>query len=103
MPQPLDKVAREFRSAVLAADHERAAELAAEYRSSVAELWQSLPESSRAKSTLPEQANELLNWARGMTIVQRAMLAEQLAVLEKSNRYRWERAVEHRSRIQISL
>ena len=101
MPQPLDKVAREFRSAVLAADHARAACLASEYRCAVTELWQALPESSRAKSTLPEQATDLLNWARGMTIVQRAMLAEQLAILEKTQRYRWDRAVQHR--IQISL
>jgi hypothetical protein len=103
MRQALDKIAREFRSAVLAADHVWAERLASEYREALAEAWQNLPASVRAASPLPAQANEMLTWARGMTIVQRAMLAEQLAVLDKSIRYASDRAPSGRSTIQVSL
>ena len=103
MPKPLDKIAKEFRAAVLAADHVSAARLATDYREALAEAWRSLSESDRRASTLPRQANETLIWARGMTIVQRAMLAEQLAVLDKSIRYASDRSPSQQSTIQVSL
>ena len=103
MPETLDSVARDFRSAILAADHVQAERLASEYRQALAEAWQNLPDSARADSKLPQQAHELLTWARGMTIVQRALLAEQLAVLDKAIRYASDRAPGSRSTIQVSL
>jgi hypothetical protein len=103
MPERLDRIARELRSAVLAGDHVLAERLASEYREALAEAWQGLPQSVRAASPLPAQARETLTWARGMTIVQRAMLAEQLAVLDKSIRYASDRAPSRRSTIQVSL
>ena len=103
MPEPLDKIARDFRAAVLAADHAKAERLAAEYREALAETWRTMPDSDRNGSPLPRQAAELITWARGMTIVQRAMLAEQLSVLDKAIRYASERAPGNRSTIQVSL
>ena len=103
MPPVLDKIAREFRAAVLAADHVQAQRLASEYTKTLAGFWQVLPEAERATSTLATQANELLTWARGMTIVQRAILGEQLAVLEKSMRYTTDQFEKQRFSIQISL
>jgi len=103
MPEPLDKIARDLRAAVLAADHPMAERFATEYREALAEAWHTLPDSARAGSSLPRQATELLTWARGMTIVQRAMLAEQLAVLDKAIRYASDRTPDNRSTIQVSL
>jgi hypothetical protein len=103
MPQPLDKIARQLRSAILAADHVAAERVANEYALAVKEAWESLSASERARSTLPAQANELFTWARGMTIVQRAMLAEQLAVLQKSMRYGWDGSARPRPTIQMSV
>jgi hypothetical protein len=103
MPEALDKVARELREAVLAADHASAERLVTEYRSALTEAWKDLSLSERVGSQLPEQANELLTWARGMTIVQRALLAEQLAVLDKAIRYASDRVPQRRSSIQVSL
>jgi len=103
MPQQPDEIAQELRSAVLAADYALAGQLASEYTKSLAEYWQSLPEPERAASTLARQASELLTWARGMTIVQRAILGEQLAVLEKSLRYAIDQAPKQGSSLQISL
>lgn len=103
MPPVLDKIARELRGAVLAGDHVLAGRLASEYTKALTEHWQSLPEAERATSTLAGHASELLTWARGMTIVQRAILGEQLAVLEKSLRYANDQAPKQPSSIQISL
>lgn len=103
MPEPLDKIARDFRAAVLAADHALAERLATEYREALAEAWRTMPDSARSGSSLPRQATEMLTWARGMTIVQRAMLAEQLAVLDKAIRYASDRAPGRQSTIQVSL
>lgn len=103
MPQPLDNIALELRCAVLAADHARAGQLASQYARALTEYWQRLPEPERAASNLGRQAGELLTWARGMAIVQRAILSEQLAVLEKALRYVAEQAPKQNSSIQISL
>jgi hypothetical protein len=103
MPEPLDKVARDLREAILAADHSSAERLVTEYRAALMEAWQDLSISARADSQLPQKANELLTWARGMTIVQRALLAEQLAALDKAIRYTSDRAPGRRSTIQVSL
>ncbi|HTS51086.1 MAG TPA: hypothetical protein VMH05_24235 [Bryobacteraceae bacterium] len=99
----MDKIALDLRTAVLAADHAGAQRLAAEYTKALTEFWEALPEPARVSSTLATQANELLTWARGMTIVQRAILGEQLAVLEKSMRYATDQAAKQQSSIHISL
>ena len=103
MPAALDRISHELRGAILAADHASAERLAGEYRAALEEAWRALPESARATSSLPQQATETLTWARGMTIIQRAMLAEQLAVLEKTKRFAASRATQQRSTIQVSL
>ena len=87
MPQPLDELAREFRAAVLAGDHTLAGRLASEYAQALSHVWEALGEPERAASPLPAQANELLTWAREMTVVQRAMTAEHVAILDKAIRY----------------
>lgn len=103
MPEMLDRVARKLREAVLAADHSSAERLVTEYRSALTKAWQDLSLSERVDSQLPRQAGELITWARGMTIVQRALLAEQLAALDKAIRYASDRAPHRRSTIQVSL
>jgi hypothetical protein len=90
MAQSLDKVSREFRTAVLGGDHVLARQLAPEYTGALGQLWESLPESERVA------ARELLVWAQQMTVVQRAVAAAQLAVIEKASQYNVHRAVEAR-------
>jgi hypothetical protein len=87
MSPALHKIARELRSALLGGDQVRAELLVSEYSGAVRELWEALPESDRATSSIPRQAAELLAWARDMTLVRRAMAAEQLAVVQKASRY----------------
>jgi hypothetical protein len=87
MSPALHKIARELRSALLGGDQIRAELLVSEYAAGVRELWEALPESDRAASPIPRQAAELLAWARDMTVVRRAMAAEQLAVVQKASRY----------------
>ena len=103
MPAPLDNIALEFRSAVLAGDHVLAAQRVAQYAAAAAQFWQGLSEQDRAASELPAQARELLSWARGMTIVQRVITAEQLAVLEKASRYGAQPPATPVSTIQVSV
>ena len=103
MPYPLDNIAQEFRSAVLASDHTLAERLASEYARSASQAWESLSESERDTSALPAQARELLTWARGMTIVQRALLAEQIAILEKASHYWQAPAARRNSTMQVSV
>lgn len=106
MPAPLDNIALEFRSAVLAGEHALAMQRVAEYAGAAAAHWQMLSEEERAASELPTRARELLSWARGMTIVQRVITAEQLeqlAILEKASRYGAQRAATAVSTIQISV
>ena len=87
MPEPLDRLASELRGAVMSADHALAERLARDYCQSAQQLWESLSESERAASTLAQSTFELLTWARGMTIVQRIIDAEQLAAVQKLVRY----------------
>jgi hypothetical protein len=98
MPLPLDKLSHEFRSAVLAGDHRGAEQIALQYVEALREVWESLPEGERAASLIPKQARELLAWARDVTVVQRALTHEQLAILEKACRYQPSAWVESRSR-----
>jgi hypothetical protein len=88
MVQTLDKLSRDFRTAVLASDHDLALELAPEYAGALAELWESLPESERVA------ARELMVWAHQMTLLQRAIAAAQLAVIEKASHYNVDSAAE---------
>jgi hypothetical protein len=87
MSEPLDRITLELRAAVLAGDHTAAQGLVFEYSDAVRQVWEELPEDQRTQSTLPATALECLTWVRGMTVVQRAMAAEQLAVVEKIVRY----------------
>lgn len=91
MAPALDKLSRDLRSAVLGGDHVLATRLVSEYAGALCELWESLPETERPASSVPQQARELLTWAHEMTVVQRAMAAEQLAIIRKAGRYRLSR------------
>jgi hypothetical protein len=88
MAQSPDKVSRELRTAVLGGDHVLAGQLASEYMGALGQLWESLPESERAA------ARDLLVWAHQMTVVQRAIAAAQLAVIEKASQYNVDRTAE---------
>ncbi len=72
---------------MLGGDHVLAAQLISEYTDALRELWESLPEPDRTDSPLPKQSQELLAWAREMAVVQRAMAAEQLAIIRKAGGY----------------
>jgi hypothetical protein len=87
MPQPLDKIARDLRAAVLGSDHQQASSLANRYAQAVAQQWTLMPPAERAASGLPKQATELLTWAREMAIMQRAMAEQQAAAIEMATRY----------------
>jgi hypothetical protein len=86
MPQLLDKMARDLRAAVLASDHEKATRLTVEYSEALVQHWRLLSSEERAASSLPKQSGELLNWAREMTLMQHAMAAGHLAMVEKASR-----------------
>jgi hypothetical protein len=91
MPQLLDKVAldhlaRDLRSAVLAVDHEKATRATVEYTKALGQYWMTLSGDERAASSIPQQSRELLNWVREMTLMQQAMTAGQLAMVEKASR-----------------
>jgi hypothetical protein len=87
MRAPPDKLSKKFRSAVLAGDHLGAEQLVLQYVEALREMWESLPERERAASLVPKHARELLAWARDVTIIQRALTHEQLAILDKTCRY----------------
>lgn len=86
MPQPQDNLAHDLRAAVLANDHEDAKRLTMEYTSALREYWLTLSDQERADSSVPKQALELLNWVRDMTLVQQAMAAQHLAMVERAHR-----------------
>ncbi len=92
-----DKLACELRAAVLAENHEKAERLAAQYTDAVHQQWMLLPPGERAVSPLPKQSLELLTWVREMTIMQQALAAQHLAVVEKASRYQTARALYLRS------
>jgi hypothetical protein len=97
MHPPPDNLARELRAAVLAIDHQKATRLTAEYTTAVREHWSTLSAQERATSPLPKQSLELLGWVREMTIMQQALAAQHLAVVERASRYQTARAVYLRS------
>jgi hypothetical protein len=80
-------LARDIRSAVLAADHASADLLVEEYAEALSTLWESMPEHERETSVLPKVSLELLAWARQATLIHRALTTEQLDVLQKASRY----------------
>lgn len=82
MPQPLDNLARDLRAAVLAGDHQKGSRLTEEYTSAVRDYWIALSENERAVSPLPKQSLELLRWTRDMTLMQQAMAAQHLALVQ---------------------
>jgi hypothetical protein len=93
MPEPLDNLARELRSAVQASDHEKATRLIAEYTEALGQHWTALSGNQRAASPLPQQSRELLNWVRKMTLMQQAMAAVKLSAVEKASRQLTARAL----------
>jgi hypothetical protein len=93
MPQPRDNLARELRAAVLANDHEEATRLTVEYSEALREHWMTLSAQERADSQLPKQSLELLTWVRDMTLVQQAMAAQHLALVERAHRNQLARAL----------
>ena len=93
MLEMADRLARELRAAVLAVDHEKASRLSAEYTAALREHWMALSLEERAASSVPKQSLELLNWVRDMTLMQQAMAAQHLRVVEKAMRYRTARAL----------
>jgi hypothetical protein len=92
LPTP-DRLAHDLRAAVLAVDHEKASRLSAEYSAALRELWMTLSPEERVASSVPKQALELLNWVRDMTLIQQAMAAQHLRVIDKAMRYRTARAL----------
>ena len=97
MPPQSDKLACDLRAAVLAENHENAERLAAQYTDAVHQQWMLLPAGELAVSSLPKQSLELLTWVREMTIMQQALAAQHLAVVEKASRYQTARALYLRS------
>jgi hypothetical protein len=86
--QRLDEIANEFRSAILAAEHAGAAQLATEYVEAVRQAWELMPAHERAASGLPIQARELLAWAQNVTLGQRTLTSQQLEIVEIASLYR---------------
>jgi hypothetical protein len=86
MPQPLDDLARKLRAGVLASDHEKALRLTVEYAEALRRHWMPLSAEERALSPIPKQSRELLAWVRDMTLMQQAMAAEHLALVEGAKR-----------------
>lgn len=82
-----NRIARDLRSAVATGDHAAAALLVPRYGQALQAAWESFSPQERRASPLPQQARELLEWARSVAIIQRALSAEQLAVLQKAGRY----------------
>jgi hypothetical protein len=93
MPQPQDNLAHQLRSAVLAGHHEDATRLTLEYTAAVQRHWSTLPDREKAASPIPKQSLELLNWVRDMALIQQAMAAQHLAVVEQAARYQTARAL----------
>jgi hypothetical protein len=93
MPQPLDNLAHELRAAVLGSDHEKADRFTVQYAEAVRQHWTTLSQEERSASALPKQSLELLRWAREMTLMQQAMAAGHLALVEKANRQLTARSV----------
>jgi len=83
----LEHASRELRAAVIAADHSGAELALSRYIETLRQVWEALPEQERGGSALPARVGELLAWTREMTIIQRALMADQLRVLEKASRY----------------
>jgi hypothetical protein len=80
-------LARDFRSAVLAADHATADLLLKKYAQTLSALWESMPTGERETSQLANVSLELLEWARQATLIHRSLTTEQLDILQKASRY----------------
>jgi hypothetical protein len=89
----LDSLARELRVAVLANDHEEATRRTTEYSQALSQYWMLLSDAERAASPLPKQSLELLSWVRDMTVMQHALAAEHLSILERASRNQSARAL----------
>jgi hypothetical protein len=87
----LDELARRFRSAIVAGDHESALRWSTGYVAALQSVWENLPADKR------QQARDLMEWARQATMIHRTMAAEQLAVIRNASRYHPATAVPHMS------
>ncbi len=87
MPQTADHLAYQLRSAVLVGDHGEVSRLSAAYTEALSEHWSQLSAEERTQSPIPKQSLELLAWVRQMTLVQQALTAEQLSILDRASRY----------------
>lgn len=93
MPQPLDNIAYDLRAAVLASDHDNAQRFVVAYTTALHQYWNSLTPKERSTSELPKQAVQLLNWAREMTLMQKGITGQHLAIVGKASRYQTARAM----------
>jgi histidinol dehydrogenase len=93
MLQQSDNLACKLRAAVLVNDHEKATLLTVEYTEALRQHWTLLSAPERAASSIPKQSLALLNWVREMTLMQQAMAAEHLSIVEKASRYQTARAL----------
>ena len=80
-------LARDIRSAVLAADHASADLLLKTYAKTLSAVWESMPDGERETSDLPKVSLEMLEWTRQATLIHRALTTEQLNVLQKASQY----------------
>jgi hypothetical protein len=83
----LDDLARDLRAAVLGSDHEKASRLTEEYSEALRRHWTTLSPAECAASSLPKQSLVLLTWVRQMTLMQQAMTAAHLGLVEKASRH----------------
>jgi len=83
----LERASRELRAAVIGADHTGAEVALTDFIETLQQVWEGLPAHQRANSPLPARVRELLAWTREMTIIQRALAADQLRVLQKAILY----------------
>ena len=97
MPPSPDSLASELRSAVIANDLEAATRVSAEYTEALRDRWMRLTAEERTVSPLPKQSLELLHWVREMAIMQQALAARHLAMVEKARRYQAARSLYLRS------
>jgi len=100
-PPALHDLSRELRAAVLGEDHVRTQQLVQEYTQALREFWSNVPEGDRAASEIPKIAQELLDWTRQMTLIQRALAVRQLSIIQKAGRYQAVGGANPRAGVQL--
>lgn len=95
----LERASSELRAAVISSDHVAAERALSCFAEALRNHWESLPPNERIASQIPARTRELLAWTREMTLIQRNLAADQLAVLRKASRYH--RALSSEGRLEI--